>query len=387
MRQVPPAHTPIPPAALARLAAPAGGAEAELRAVLAERWPGTEAVLVGSGTQALTLGLATLAGPEGEIALPGWGCYDLASAAVGAGVGVRLYDLDPRTLQPDPVSLARAADGAAVGVVVSFFGIPVEPARLPTDDDTLWIHDAAQAHGARFGRDSIDARADATVLSFGRGKGWTGLGGGALLLRTDRARAAVDVPALGEEVQGRLGMLVRGGAQWLLGRPSIYGLPARIPALGLGETHYHPPRRVHRMAEIAPAVLLATRAEADAEAEVRRREAAALRAALTQAAEGRVVDAIEVPAQAEPGYLRFPVLDRGTADRERGVALGVLPSYPRPLDTLEPLKPLLRTADPLPGCSRLARDLLTLPTHSRMSSRDRARLRAWSTASASVSQP
>lgn len=387
MRQVPPAHTPIPPAALARLAAPAGGAESALRAVLAERFPGTEAVLVGTGTQALTLGIAALAGPGGEVALPGWGCYDLASAAVGAGVGVRLYDLEPGTLQPDPQSLARAADGAAVGVVVSFFGIAVDPARLPSDGGTVWLHDAAQAHGTRFGPDSLETLAEATVLSFGRGKGWTGLGGGALLVRTDRAREAVAAGTLGEEVQGRLGMLVRGGAQWLLGRPSIYGLPARIPALGLGETHYHPPRRVHRMAEIAPAVLLATRAEADAEAEVRRREAAALRAALSAVGEGRPVDAIEVAAQADPGYLRFPVLDRGGADREEGVALGVLPSYPRPLATLEPLKPLLRTADPLPGCSRLARDLLTLPTHSRMSPRDRARLRAWCTAATSVSQP
>lgn len=387
MRQVPPAHTPIPPAALARLAGGAASAEATLTALLAERWRFDRALFVGSGTQALTLGITALAGNDGAVALPGWGCFDLASAAVGAGVRVRLYDLDPATLQPDPDSLARAAEGAAAAVVVSFFGIPVDPARLPAPGGTRWIHDAAQAHGARFGPGSIEERAEATVLSFGRGKGWTGLGGGALLLRGEPARGAVEALALAESTAGRVGMLVRGGAQWLLGRPALYGLPARIPALGLGETRYHPPQRVQRMSQLSQGVLLATRAAADREAEGRGRRAAALLEALNEAGERRTVDPVAVPPDTHPGYLRLPVLDRGAADRGSGVALGVLPSYPRALDTLEPLKPLLRAVDALPGSTRLARELLTLPTHSRASTRDQARLRAWCGAAAPDSWP
>lgn len=335
-------------------------------------------VLVGSGTQALTLGIAALAGPEGAVALPGWGCFDLASAAVGAGVGVHLYDLDPITLQPDPASLARAIQaGATVGVVVSFFGIPVDPAVLPQTAGVAWIHDAAQAHGADFDAASIEGRVDATVLSFGRGKGWTGLGGGALLLRSERARVGAESTVLQPPAGRRLGSGVRGAAQWLLGRPALYGLPARIPGLGLGETHYHPPQPVQHLAPVSASVLLATRAAADAEAETRRRRAGELRSTLAALRQTRVVDPIEVGPMGAVGYLRFPVLDRGSADRTAGVALGVLPSYPISLDVLDALKPLLRHADALPGSRRLAQQLLTLPTHSLASPRDRARLEAW----------
>lgn len=390
MRHVPPAYTPIPPAALLRLAGPTAGANRALHERLLERCEAPSAALVGSGTQALTLGLSALAGPGGTVALPGWGCYDLASAAVGAGVGVRLYDLDPATLQPDPESLARAVNGARVGVVVSFFGIPVDPTVLPSNSTAAWIHDAAQAHGARFGSGSIEERVDATVLSFGRGKGWTGLSGGALLLRTERARGAVEAGGRGEAAEGstgRMAMGARGAAQWLLGRPSVYGVPARVPALGLGETRYHAPRPVEAMAEASAAVLLASDAAAEAEAAIRRERAEALRGVLEDLGAAAAVEAVRVPVDARPGYLRFPVLDRGGADREGGRPLGVMPGYPRPLGSLDPLKPLLRVADPLPGAALLAARLLTLPTHSRTSAGDRRRLEAWLSASTASLQP
>ncbi len=348
MRQVPPAHTPLPPAALMQLFRPPGGADEALRDLLRARRLVDDVVLVGSGTQALTLALASLCGPGGTVALPGWGCFDLASAAVGAEVGVRLYDLNPETLQPDPDSLAALIEEVDAVVVVSFFGIPVDPviwADRPGASRPALIHDAAQAHGAAFGPGSIDHLADATVLSFGRGKGWTGLSGGALLPWSDRARDAVPARLGGFEVEAAgprlVGMAVRGAAQWILGRPAIYGLPARIPALGLGETRYHQPSAV--LAALAATPHL---------------------------------QAIDAPAVAS-GFLRLPVLDLSGVDRRAARALGVMPSYPIPLVELGPLKPLLRSADPTPGSARLARSLLTLPTHSRASAGDRARLERW----------
>lgn len=378
MRRIPPAFTPLPPTALVRALGRSGHDDVTAFAArLVRRWGGAPPVLVGSGTQALTLAITALAEGEGDVALPGWGCFDLATAAVGAGVGVRLYDLDPRTLQPDARSLARAAAGAAVGVVVSFFGIPVDPALLPDDDRIRWIHDAAQAHGLRLADHPIERRVDATVVSFGRGKGWTGLGGGALLPRSERARRLVERLPLADAPGGRGGMLLRGAGQWLLGRPSLYALPAHLPGLALGETRYHPPRPPHRLHPASATVLLATEAAADREADHRKGVARELRAASEGGA--GVVTPVEVAPAADPGYLRFPVLAGGAADRERGVALGILPGYPRTLDTVKPLKPLLRSVDPLPGSAQLARELVTLPTHSRMSSRDRHRLRAWCT--------
>ena len=380
MRQVPPAHTPLPPAALMQLFRPPGGADEALRDLLRARRLVDDVVLVGSGTQALTLALASLCGPGGTVALPGWGCFDLASAAVGAEVGVRLYDLNPETLQPDPDSLAALIEEVDAVVVVSFFGIPVDPviwADRPGASRPALIHDAAQAHGAAFGPGSIDHLADATVLSFGRGKGWTGLSGGALLPRSDRARDAVQARLGGFEVEAAgprlVGMAVRGAAQWILGRPAIYGLPARIPALGLGETRYHQPSAVAGLEASSAAVLLAARAAADREARHRRERATVLLAALAGTPH---LQAIDAPAAAS-GFLRLPVLDLSGVDRRAARALGVMPSYPIPLVELGPLKPLLRSADPTPGSARLARSLLTLPTHSRASAGDRARLERW----------
>ncbi|MBT8405021.1 MAG: DegT/DnrJ/EryC1/StrS family aminotransferase, partial [Gemmatimonadetes bacterium] len=127
MRQVPPAHTPIPPSALLSLASPERDALDILRGVLVKRWGSESLELLGSGTQALqrALELVAVGAPDPVLAMPGWGCFDLASAAVGAGVRVRLYDLEPETLQPDPDSLAGMVEAVDGVVVVSFFGIPV----------------------------------------------------------------------------------------------------------------------------------------------------------------------------------------------------------------------------------------------------------------------
>jgi dTDP-4-amino-4,6-dideoxygalactose transaminase len=175
-------------------------------------------------------------------------------------------------------------------------------------------------------------------------------------------------------------------AQWALGRPALYGVPARIPALGLGETRYHEPRPLEALGLGAAAVLLASAPDADREADHRRESAERLRAIL-EAAPAAAVESIRVNGQVQPGYLRFPVLDRGAADRDGGRLLGILPSYPKALGRLEPLKGLLSDADPTPGSEALAERLLTLPTHSRLSPSDRRRLEAWLTPAPSPRGP
>ncbi len=381
MRQVPPAYTPTPPTALSKLASASAADLEALRELLLGRFSADHVELVGSGTQALTLALQALATPGASVALPGWGCFDLASAAVGADVPVRLYDLDPTTLQPDWSSLEALIDQVGVVVLVSFFGILVDPGpwvdRFASTGVAL-VHDAAQAHGAAFGTGSIDEIADATVLSFGRGKGWTGLAGGALIPRSARAQHGVadqkEAGTIRPASGGRLGMGLRGLAQWLLGRPSIYGLPARIPRLGLGETRYHPPTAVEALDPASAAVLLGTREAADREARYRRERADELQAVLRDAPSW---EPIVAGSDGSSGFLRLPVLDVTGVDRVEARAHGILPSYPIALAHLDPLKPLLRAADPVPGSERLAERLLTLPTHSRTSASDRGRLEEW----------
>ncbi len=377
-----PVYSPLPAEALARslAAGAARSAPAALRAELAEHYEADTVVLCGSGTQALQLALAA-AGAE-EVALPAFTCYEVASAAVGAGVRVRLYDLDPETLAPDPGSLAAALRaGATVVVVAPLYGVPVpwsEVESLAAAHGALLVEDAAQGHGASWRGKPLGAVGEVSVVSFGRGKGWTGAAGGALLLRRSGTRlvAHPEVARVARTAApGAARPTLVAAAQWVVGRPSVYRLPLMLPGLGLGETRYHPPREPVGMPRRAAALARATRAESEAEA-ARRRE---LAAELLAGVEGRP-DALRIrlPAGAVGGYLRLPVrLPRGMASfesPERALRLGVGRSYPSTLAEVPALLPRLLGGAAVPGARQLVRELVTLPTHSRVSREERAEL-------------
>lgn len=326
--------------------------------------------LTASGTQALQLALAPSAGRL--VALPAFSCYDVASAAIGAGVRVALYDLDPDTLAPDLDSLERVLRAGAEAVVAGpLYGVPLPwdgIERLVSSHGARLIEDAAQGHGASWHGRPLGSLGAESVLSFGRGKGWTGGGGGALLHREGPGGAPGREPASGE---ARLAAATL--AQWLLGRPAVYGIPMSIPSLGLGETLYHEPTPPRAPSAAALALLERTRERSAREAQARRANAESLLQGLRDIHSARTIRA---PADSVPGYLRLPVrLPAGLAsfsDPDRARRLGVATSYPTTLATLPPLVPLLTGPENrFPGATSLVDTLVTLPTHSRVTVRDR----------------
>ena len=67
---------------------------------LLARFEASRALLTGSGTQALQLALVSSCAPDPSsggpvVALPAFSCYDLVSAAVGAGIRMVFYDVRP----------------------------------------------------------------------------------------------------------------------------------------------------------------------------------------------------------------------------------------------------------------------------------------------------
>jgi dTDP-4-amino-4,6-dideoxygalactose transaminase len=370
-----PVHSPIPPGAL--LAAAWRGtrrrARGLLAAELAARYPAEKVVLVGSGTQALQLALRAC-GAE-EVALPAFTCYDVASAAIGAGARVRLYDVDPVTLSPDAASLESALrQGVRVVVVAPLYGVPVrwgEIEALAASYGARVIEDAAQGSGASWRGTPLGGLGTISVISFGRGKGWTGGSGGAVLLRGSATLLPERVAAAG----GGLRAWTGAAAQWAVGRPAIYVLPVSLPGLGLGETRYHAPAVPAGMPAAAAALALATRAASDAEAESRRENARLLLEALSGSP---AAGTIHPPAGSVAGYLRLPLrLPHGLdsfASPERALRLGVGRSYPTTLAELAPLQGSLVGVSALPGAQQLARELVTLPTHSRLRAWERAEL-------------
>ena len=371
-------YSPIP------IGAPLRGVAAALRVTTDPRpalidalqrdFDATSVVLTGTGTQALQVAIAHAvrrAGSETPVALPAFSCFDVASAAIGANVSTALYDLDPDTLAPDLASFERVLSaGARVAVVAPLYGMAVDWEALEAlaiKYGTILIEDAAQGHGATWRGRPLGAFGEISTLSFGRGKGWTGGGGGAVLFRRGGSSES-DMPGASQMAEAR--MLAGLVAQWTLGRPAVYGIPHSIPSLGLGETTFHPPVTptvIPRGA--AAAALHGARASRDEAA--RRRENA--RWFLERMPQCDWIRSIRPTLGSAPGYLRLPIrFARGLsamASPARALALGVAPSYP---STLAELAPRLTGPERRwPGAGELACDLVTLPTHSRLTGVER----------------
>jgi len=351
---------------------------------LARDYAATEALLTESGTGALTLAFrGCLADRDrAPVALPAYGCYDVATAADGASASVLLYDLDPLTLAPDLASLRRALDaGAQAVVLVHLFGVPVDPdpvRSMAEGAGASLIEDAAQGAGARFRGRPLGSFGDLVVLSFGRGKGNTAGRGGALL-----GHGAGGAAALGR-ARGLVGPGARGlaefvqlKAQWLLGRPSLYAVPSALPFLRLGETVYRAPAPPRAMSGVAARTLAATLPLGEHEGRVRRAHAARLLARC-----GSGVAPVRPPRDSEPGYLRLPLLAapqaRAAAARPEARALGIMPGYPVALCDLPGFRERVANPDDrFEGARLLAAGLVTVPTHSLLTPADLARLESW----------
>lgn len=380
-RQLPVA-SPLPTPALLRawgsLLVPSSHAMRSVAATLTARFNAYAVTLTDSGTSALVLALRVAMKHGGVVAFPAYVCVDLIAAARYAGARVRLYDVDPQTLSPDLASLQRVvAEGADAVVVAHLYGFPadlpavrelLQPYGIPLIEDAAQ-HAAATLHGRRTG-----TFGDLTILSFGRGKGITAGNGGALLALNERFRAQTVAASDRFPAPPRgLGDLIGATATWTLGRPAIYNIPASIPALHLGETIYHEAHEPTSLSIASATLLRSTLASADQAAAERRTVAAALNEALYHATRIRPCTSI---AGGEPGYLRFPVLTQGGI--APAPALGIVPSYPRPLFEEPSLQPILQPSrESFPGARELANTLLTLPTHHMVTTSDIRALQRW----------
>ena len=373
-----PAYSPLSAAAVA-----AGwlGSDrrSELREELRREYDAADVILTGSGTMALELALqvASAGRPGAACVLPAYGCFDLATAAVGAGVPVRLYDLDPLTLAPDAASLERAlTGGAAALVVVHLYGIPVPMDAMhaaAARAGAVLIEDSAQGAGGRWQGRPLGAHGAMGILSFGRGKGLTGGGGGALIVKSpDLVPQAIE-RSRGADFTSSLPLAAKLTAQWLLGRPSLYRLPASLPGLRLGDTVYHPPAPLRDMSPASSRVVLRTLTFVATEVLRRRVHAGRLR---TAAAGAPGLSPVAVPDPEQASWLRLPILTDAPAATvaERWSALGVQAGYPIALGKLRVLAGRIDGSPDMPGAARLAGHLVTLPTHSLLSGRDLSEL-------------
>lgn len=387
IRRQPPTYSPLSLPSIARASFTALARHAPERgglvSLIQESLRCEEVLLLGSGTQALQMALEIAVPRVGggrRVALPAYTCFDVASAAVGAGSEVVFYDINPTTLSPVEESFERALGaGVATAVVGNLYGYPVDWAFLretAASADVTLIEDAAQGLGTMWGEEDGGAFGELTVLSFGRGKGWTGGGGGALLARGPIAEQVRSRPVqAGQGFGGDLRASFLSLAQWALGRPSFYHIPASIPALGLGETRYKEPKEPISMGGFQVSLLMATALSAREEVGRRRETAAQLLAMLSEGGIEAPLHPIRPLTGGRSSFLRLPTMatsDSWATDLgPREKALGLARGYPQALPDLPQIQAArIEQSEHFPGARVLARRLLTLPTHSLLTSAD-----------------
>ena len=127
-----------------------------------------DALLTDTGTSALGLLLRKLLPAGSTIGLPAYACIDLTTVAVGAGVQVRLYDIDPATLSPDIDSVRDVIRRGVDAIVVAhLYGYPADVRsvqNLAAEHGIPVIEDAAQGSGGTLNGALLGSLAETSIL-------------------------------------------------------------------------------------------------------------------------------------------------------------------------------------------------------------------------------
>jgi perosamine synthetase len=340
-----------------------------LQELLATEYGTAEMLLLDSGTSALRLAIeGSLVNTASDIvALPAYCCFDVATAAVGADARVALYDVRPETLGPDFDSMRAALDaGARTLVVAHLYGVPADldaSRELAGAYNAVLIEDAAQGAGGSWRGRPLGTWGDLGILSFGRGKGRTGGGGGALLANSDSgARILRDLNGAPPAESGGIWTIAKLSAQWALGRPSLYGIPASLTFLGLGETKFKEPWCPEGMAPGPAAALLANWELSKAEEVARRNRSHAER--IERYEKTGEAWPFQIDERGVAGSLRIPRLIDERSLEELGMS-ELSPPYPSLLSDLPVMKRRLIGSTDGWRAAELCKSLRTSPSHSR----------------------
>jgi len=176
---------------------------AELEEKLAAFCGASFCVGVSSGTDAIQIALmAEGIGPGDAVFLPAFTYTATAEVPLVLGATPVFVDVDPRTFQIDPASLARrVADVRRAGrlrprvlIGVDLFGQPADwPAlcQLAMGEGLFTIDDLAQSFGCSLHGRRLGAEADVTVTSFFPSKPLGAYGDGGALFVEDAERATL----------------------------------------------------------------------------------------------------------------------------------------------------------------------------------------------------
>lgn len=335
-----------------------------------------------SGTAALAAAITAAIRFKGvdnpEVLIPAYGCPDLISAAVFAGAKPVLVDIEINRPWVNLEQLSTKLNTQTVAIVaVNLFGISerIEQLRpLAEQAGVLLIEDSAQA----FPKENEDNiwQGDLVVISFGRGKPVSLLGGGAVLHRretqhySDLAQLLPECPPqTSSTLHQRMTFRLKTTLYNLMIHPRLYWLPQSMPFLHLGETRFHPLTSLNGINPIKLSILAANiRAYQNSSLATQNQLHTILSS--FDANHPGITDLPRACNMAKTRrLLRYPLLLKAEIRdplhmRLQKLGLGSSRMYLKTLPEISGLKNLLSGQGPFPAATAFANNLLTLPTHS-----------------------
>ncbi|MDH5611276.1 MAG: DegT/DnrJ/EryC1/StrS family aminotransferase [Gammaproteobacteria bacterium] len=319
-----------------------------------------------------------------EVLLPAYGCPDLISAAVFAGAKPVLVDLEADRPWMDIEQLAEKTNTNTVAIIaVNLFGISERLAELRPFAErvgALLIEDSAQAFPS--GKEKDIWQGDVVVLSFGRGKPVSLLGGGAVLCDMEHSRHNELAGLLPEgvtqdagNIQKQILFRIKAGLYNGMINPRLYWLPQALPFLHLGETRYYPLPSLEGMDRVKLSMLSSNVKAYQSDLMSAQNKLAVILDG--QDLEGRGI--VDLPKAckitADRRLLRYPLLiEPEIRDQLHAklLKLGLGPSrmYLKALPEISGLETLLSGQGLFPVAASFADRMLTLPTHSHVSQAD-----------------
>ncbi|MDT8452098.1 MAG: DegT/DnrJ/EryC1/StrS family aminotransferase [Gammaproteobacteria bacterium] len=324
-----------------------------------------------------------------EVILPAYGCPDLISAALFAGAAVVLVDIENDRPWMNLEQLAEKITTNTVAIIaVNLFGILEQRQALRSlaaQADTLLIEDSAQAFPGHTEKNFWQG--DLIVLSFGRGKPVSLLGGGAVLFNKSNLKCneflrllPVGTAQCKVNLQEQTAFRLKARLyNWMI-RPKLFWLPQSLPFLHLGETRYHPLSSLQAIDRIRLSMLPANiKAYQAAMMHVQEKLAVALdKCDLEQAGIIDLPRACNISRHRR--LLRYPLLvEPERRDllyaRLQQHGLGASLMYPKPLPEMPALAALLFAQGSFPAASKFSKKIITLPTHLQLTDADIAKIR------------
>ncbi len=343
-----------------------------------------QATFYDSGTSALAAAIKAAVGTASklknievaEVLMPAYACPDLISAAIFAGVKPVLVDLEEDRPWLNLSKLDAASTNNTVAIIaVNLFGISERWAQLrelAKEKNLVLIEDSAQYFPGKMEDQSWQG--DLTVLSFGRGKPVSLLGGGAVVGNNKEMLTLLPKSQfISVSKVDRLKFGVKAKLYNAMISPFSYWLPQALPFLHLGETRYHALDEI-KMMDQQRFDLLATNIRCyqdDIQADSRN-EMIGVMLGLHEVI-------TNLPQICNVSFsrrlLRYPILlDIDCRDRVyqslKRAGLGASLMYPTSLPKVAGLSHLLNDRRHFPNAEAFARRLITLPTHSRIGKKD-----------------